>query len=132
MTARKLIALVLVLTFLGLAVDLRYEHAGVTAWWAWMPRVFPIVAFIFGLMCWVCWEAGDDGARSVLLGLFVACFVVAGLGFMAHCHCRPLEALKSVLMPDGSPEGPPLLAPMAFALIGTLGVLACWKNKNRG
>ena len=124
----KIVVLLLAATFVGLTIDLRYEHVDKVrrTWEAWIPIVYSgvmAVASVLGLSLW------KRGGRQVLLIGFALSLIVGGLGFWFHNKRHPVGDVITVLQAWTSPEHhsdrPPTLAPLFFCFLGVLGVLAC-------
>ncbi len=127
----RLLVLILTAGFALLVVDLRSEHVDVVRrhWTAWIPIVYS------GVMVAVCaagLAAWERSGRPMLLAAFASAFVVGGLGFWFHNHGHLISAVITVLdawvLPLHHEKGPPQLAPLSFAGLGLLGVLACLRR----
>lgn len=127
-TVNKLLALVLTAGFLLLVVDLRSEHVDVVRhhWTAWIPIVYSGIMVVLGGIGLATWERGG---RQALLAGFAVAFVVGGLGYWFHNDGHLIAPIVTVLqawvLHLHHNDGPPTLAPLAFAGLGLLGVLAC-------
>jgi hypothetical protein len=117
------------MTFAALLLDLRYDHNHVLRKhpYAWVPIIYSGLMFVAGLIGLAAW---DTWGRQALMVLFAAGFVVGVLGYYFHSGghlLHPLRLLFSVWggkHPDPV-EKPPVLAPLSFAGLGALGLLAC-------
>ena len=127
-TLNKVTVLVLIGGFAMLVVDLRAEHVDVVRhnWQAWIPIVYSGVMVLLGAAALAGWERGG---RQVLQIAFAAAFIVGGLGFWFHNHGHLVSAVITVLSAWTQPlhhqDVPPPLAPLSFAGLGLLGMLAC-------
>jgi hypothetical protein len=127
-TLNKIIVLILLGGFAALVVDLRFEHVDVARhnWQAWIPIIYSAVMFLPGAAALVGWERGG---RQTLMIAFAAAFIVGGLGFWFHSKGHPVSAVITVLSAWTQPlhhrNVPPPLAPLSFAGLGLLGMLAC-------
>jgi hypothetical protein len=128
--------------------DVRVEHNQVIreTWHAWIPIIFSFAMLIvipIGLYMW-----GRSG-RKILLTCFALSAVVGIAGFVFHMKENPAGAVQhtiSVLqqppavsnndrvtgnIPKAPPKRgqhwPPLLAPLAFAGLGLIGMVCCTK-----
>jgi hypothetical protein len=127
-TLNKLLVLLLAGTFLGLSVDLRYEHVDKVreTWIAWIPIVYSGAMAGVCLVCLLLW---DHRGREVLFGAFALSAVVGLLGFWMHSQGDPLARLAVVLDAwtqfEHHANTPPTLAPLAFCGLAPFGMLAC-------
>lgn len=128
--------------------DIRIEHNQVLIemWQAWIPVVFSLAMLVLiplGIFRW------RNAGRKLLLVCFLVSTVVGGAGAILHMKEKPAEAIQHVLsiwaqQPGVSPQvsvtgnstsgtpkrrehWPPLLAPLAFAGLGLIGMAACWQ-----
>ena len=127
-TLNKWVVLTLTAGFAAVVVDLRSEHVDVVRhhWTAWIPIVYSGIMVLLGGIGLAAWERGG---RQMLLAAFSLAFIVGGLGFWFHNHGHLVSAVVTVLeawvLPLHHQKGPPALAPLAFAGLGLLGLLAC-------
>ena len=127
-TLSKSIALVLVGGYAMMLFDIRSEHVDVVLhnWKAWIPIYYSITMLLVGSAAVARWERGG---RQVLLVAFCTSLIVGALGFWFHSHGQPISAITTVLGAWTEPlhhkDAPPALAPLSFAGLGLLGVLAC-------
>jgi hypothetical protein len=130
----RIMIFILANAFVGLAADIRVEHADAVheRIVAWIPIVYSAFMTIACLAAFVFW---NKTARRVMPVLFAAAFVVGGLGFWFHNHGN----IKGVITDSINawvdprmhlPDGPPEVAPLAFAGLGVLGILASLKRFN--
>jgi uncharacterized membrane protein len=129
-------ALILLLAgaFLGLMMEIRVEHVEVVHDHAiaWLPIVYSACMALACLAAFVFWS---KTARRIMSPLFLLAFVVGGWGFYLHNDGNLKEVAKTSLgaWTDPNmdhPDGPPQLAPLAFAGIGAVGFLASLKRFN--
>jgi 4-amino-4-deoxy-L-arabinose transferase-like glycosyltransferase len=130
----RIVILLLVFAFAGLAVDLRMEHVDVVRQRTigWTPIVYSALMALACLGAVIRWHRM---ARRILMALFALAFIVGSLGFYLHNNgnlARPpqldLQAWTDPAMKH--PKGPPPNAPLAFAGIGLLGIVACLERFN--
>ena len=127
-TLNKWIVLLLVSGFAMLLFDIRSEHVDVVRknWKAWIPIVYSGAMILVGLVALVRWERGG---RQVLLFAFSASFIVGALGFWFHTKGEPISGIETILAAWTEPlhhkDAPPALAPLSFAGVGLLGMVAC-------
>ncbi len=130
-TLNKAVVLVLALGFGVISVQVRFDHRSVIREnaIAWIPIVYSIVimiASVAGLLFW------SRGGRQVLLVGFLLAILVGLTGFWFHTNGRLIRSVQHEFsawvrkIPDE--DKPPALAPLAFAGLGILGVLACTKR----
>jgi len=132
----RVMVLVLAGGFGGLMMDIRVEHVdavhehGV----AWVPIVYSTFMTVACVAVCFFWNAV---ARRILIAFCLVACAIGGVGFYLHNHghlikvfTRSLAAWTDAGMSHS--EGPPQLAPMAFAGLGMIGVLACLEWFNRG
>jgi hypothetical protein len=130
-TLNKLVVLVLVGGFAMLVAEIRFEHVDVLRedWRGWIPIAYSALMVVLGLGGLAFWKRGG---RQVLLFAFAVAFVIGGLGFWFHTHGQPLPSLTYVLSAWTQQlrhqDGPPALAPLSFAGLGMIGVLACLRR----
>jgi len=119
-----------------LLVEIRFEHRAVLgeAWQSWIPLFYSggmVALGAGGLARW------HRGGRQVLRVGFAAAFLIGLLGLWFHSDGHPLSGVLQVLaawtLRPGANGGiklgaPPVLAPLAFVGLGSMGVLACsWR-----
>lgn len=130
--AQKL-AIVLLLGGLGLLlVEVRFEHQAVLAkkWQAWIPLAYTTIMLIAGPLGLFFW---NRGGRILLCAGFALAPLLGLVGFWFHSKADPWLALSKVykviwMMPGKIPldtDGPPVLAPLALAGLGMLGLVIC-------
>jgi hypothetical protein len=133
-TFSKLMVVGLLGALLLLLVEIRFEHRAALGedWQSWIPLFYSAAMLVLGAVGLARWDRG--GRRMLLVGFAVAC-VVGLLGLWFHSDGHPLTGVLQVLAawtlrPGASggikAGGPPVLAPLAFMGLGSMGVLACW------
>ena len=130
----RVLTLILAAAFLGLTTDIRVEHVEVVreTFLAWTPIVYS--AFM-ALACLVAILFWNPTSRRILQILFLLAFLVGGLGFYLHNKGHLTTVLTASANAWIDPKmkhsrGPPQAAPMAFAGLGLLGLLATLKRFN--
>ena len=130
----RILTLVLIPAFLGLASDLRIEHVEVVSMdsVAWIPIIYSLIMAMVCLLAVLLWRRA---ARLALLPLFLAALIVGGLGMYKHNRHHPDRILSDSTRAWTDPamkhpDAPPHTAPLAFAALGLLGVLATLKRFN--
>ena len=121
--------------FAGLTSDLRVEHVDVVREHAvgWVPIVYSGVMALACLVAAIVW---NDVARRVMIVLFLAALIIGGAGFYLHNHGKFARVWKRSVNAWVDPEmkhpdAPPQTAPLAFAGLGVIGVLASLKRFSR-
>jgi len=157
-TLNKLIVLLALGAFFMLMMELRFEHMDELGdhWQAWIPIVYSGAMIIVGFLGLYFW---DKGGRKVLFWAFAASIIVGLLGVWFHDKGKPWQSVTVVVeawqapivkhpkpnisatpsVPTPSPANPPKkkkkpkppLAPLSFAGMGLLGMLACWKKETQ-
>jgi hypothetical protein len=135
-TLSKLMVVALLGALSLLLVEIRFEHRTVLgeAWQAWIPLFYcggMVAVGAGGLARW------HRGGRRVLLVGFAVAFLIGLLGLWFHSDGHPISGVLQVLrawtLRPGADGGvkvgaPPVLAPLAFIGLGSMGVLACsWR-----
>jgi hypothetical protein len=130
----RVLVLVLANAFFGLMIDIRMEHVDAVheRGIAWPPIVYSGVMAIACLAAAVYWS---KTARLLLLPLFLLAFLIGGMGFYFHNQGHVSEVLETSVTAWTDPkmthsDGPPQFAPLAFAGLGALGVLATARRFN--
>jgi hypothetical protein len=130
----RIVILILAAAFFGLMADIRVEHIDIVriTWKGWIPIAFAAFMTLACLVAFFCWY---KIVRRIMLVLFLAAFVVGGLGFYFHngrgLARVPQDALHAWTNPDmRRVKGPPETAPLAFAGLGLLGLLASLDHFN--
>jgi len=114
-----------------LLVEIRFEHreALAEAWQSWIPLFYCGGMLALGAAGLARWHRGG---RQVLLVGFAAAFLIGLLGVWFHSEGHPLAGLFRVLaawtLRPGDAGGikigiPPVMAPLAFVGLGSMGVL---------
>ncbi len=115
-----------------LFVEIRFEHREVLgeAWQSWIPLLYCGAMLALGAAALTRWHRGG---RQVLLVGFAAAFLIGLLGTWFHSDGHPISGVLQVLaawaLRPGDAGGikmgvPPVLAPLAFVGLGSMGVLA--------
>jgi hypothetical protein len=130
----RVLAFILANAFFGLMIDIRTEHVDAVheRGIAWLPIIYSGVMAIACLVAAVYW---CKLARRMMLPLFLLAFVIGGMGFYFHNQGHVAEVLKTSVTAWTDPkmthsDGPPQFAPLAFAGLGALGVLASARRFN--
>jgi hypothetical protein len=119
----------------ALVIEVRWEHRVALGDepGAWVPLAYGALALLAGGPALLLFRRGG---RRVLAALFALALLVGVAGFLFHAQGNPLRSVQRVLaalpLPPGKDGGtpirsgiPPPLAPLAFAGMGALGLLAC-------
>lgn len=133
--AQRVVILLLLLGLALLLVEVRFEHQAVLGkkWQAWIPIAYSSIMLVAGGFSLIFWDRG--GRLMLKLGFGIAPLV--GLtGFWLHSKGDPWMAMCMVLkvicmVPGKIPldgGGPPVLAPLALAGLGLLGLIICQAN----
>jgi hypothetical protein len=120
-----------------LLLEIRFEHREALgeAWQSWIPLLYCGSMLALGAIALARWHRGG---RQVLLVGFASAFLIGLLGFWFHSKGHPISGLLQVLtawvLRPGDNGGikmdaPPLLAPLSFVGLGSMGVLACVGNR---
>ncbi len=128
-TLNRWAVLLLLFGYAGLFLEIRYDHNHVLLEKriAWTPIVYSAVMVVAGavsLSAWATW------GRPLMLWLFAAGLIVGLLGFWLHNMGHPFDGIGTMLSawagqhPDPTSR-PPVLAPLAFAGLGTVGLALC-------
>lgn len=120
--------------FAGLMVDIRLEHVEVVREHAiaWLPIIYAGFMAVAGNVAAFVW---NKAARRVMLLFFLISFVIGGMGFYFHNHGNIKRVVKASVNAwidptmDHSDE-PPQVAPLAFAGLAMLGILASLERFN--
>jgi hypothetical protein len=130
----RVLILLLAGAFVGLMVDIRVEHVDVVRERkiAWLPIIYAGFMTIASLVAFVFW---NKTTRRIMIPLFLLAFVVGGMGFYFHNHGHLKEVITTSVNAWTDPnmdhsDGPPQVAPLAFAGLGMIGVLASLRRFN--
>ncbi len=133
--AQRLAVLLLLFGLALLLLEVRFEHQAVLGkrWQAWIPLAYTSIMLIVGGVSLAIW--GRGGRLVLKLGFGIA-QLVGLIGFWLHSKGDPWMAICTVLkvvcmMPGKIPldgGGPPVLAPLALAGLGLLGLIICHVN----
>jgi hypothetical protein len=131
----RVLTLILAGSFLGLLGDIRVEHVDVVreTRLAWIPLIYSAAMAVACLLAVTFW---NKTSRVLIRILFFLAFIVGGLGVYLHNHGNFAKVLSSSVNAWTDPKmkhphGPPQTAPLAFAGLGLLGVVATLKRFNR-
>ena len=132
----RVLVLMLAGAFAGLMADLRVEHVDVVREHAvgWVPIVYSGVMAVACALAAIVW---NDVSRRIMIVLFLVALGVGGTGFYLHNHGKVVRVMKRsvnawVDADMKHSDAPPQMAPLAFAGLGVLGVLASLKRFSRG
>jgi hypothetical protein len=130
----RVLILILAGGFLGLMIDIRVEHVDVVRRHAiaWVPIIFSAFMTIACLTAFIRWT---QTARRIMLLLFLLALVVGGLGFYLHNDGNIQNVITTSINAWTDPKmkhskAPPQTAPLAFAGLGVIGILASLKRFN--
>ena len=130
----RVLILVLAGGFVGLMVDIRVEHVDVVRERsiAWLPIIY---AGFMTLACLVAFVLWNRTARLIMPVFFALAMVIGGMGFYLHNHGHLEKVIKTSINawidPDAShSDAPPQFAPLAFAGLGGIGLLASLRRFN--
>ncbi len=130
----RILIFVLAGAFVGLMADIRVEHVEMVHEnrIAWTPIVYSAIMAVFCLFSALFW---NRSSRLLMRMLFLAGFIVGGLGFYFHNRPDFARVLTSEIHawtdPQmAHPDGPPQTAPLSFAGLGLVGFLATLKRFN--
>ena len=152
-TINKLIVLALISAFAVLMLEIRFEHQMVLGEHtiAWTPIVYSGLMAVLSLATLFFWERGG---RQILFWAFVVALIVGVLGFWQHNEEHFGQRIAGVFTVWGNSTAehksdekkdiensanenkekhkdekasllPPVFAPLTFAGLGILGMLAC-------
>jgi len=133
-TLSKLMVIGLLGALSLLLAEIRFEHREALgeAWQSWIPLLYSGAMLAVGVAALTRWHRGG---RQVLLVGFGVAFLIGILGLWFHSEGHPISGMLQVLaawaLRPGDNGGikagaPPVLAPLAFVGLGSMGVLACW------
>lgn len=130
--AQKLAVVLLLGGLALLLVEVRFEHQAVLGkkWQAWIPLAYTAIMLIAGPLGLFFW---NRGGRFLLCAGFALAPLLGLIGFWFHSKADPWLALSRVynvvwMTPGKIPldvGGPPVLAPLALAGLGMLGLVIC-------
>lgn len=117
-----------------LLAEIRFEHRAALgeAWQSWIPVFYSAAMLALGVVGLARW---DRGGRWLLLMGFAAAYLVGLLGVWFHSDGHPVSGVLQVFgiwtLRPGANGGiqsgsPPVLAPLSFVGLGSMGILACW------
>jgi hypothetical protein len=130
----RILILILAGAFLNLLIDIRVEHVDVVRerTIAWLPILYSAIMAVAALFAAAFW---NNTSRRIMLALFLLAFVVGGTGVYLHNHGNLTKVLQTSVNAWTDPnikhvKGPPQIAPLAFAGLGLIGILASLKRFN--
>jgi hypothetical protein len=130
----RVLILILAGSFLGLMADIRVEHVEVVhkTRLAWVPIIYSAAMAVACVLAATFW---NDTARLLIQIVCLVGLIIGGLGFYLHNHGKIANAITSsadawIDPKMKHPHGPPQSAPLAFAGLGLLGVVATLKRFN--
>jgi hypothetical protein len=132
-TISKLMVMSLLGALALLLVEIRFEHREALgeAWQSWIPLFYSGGMLALGAAALARWHRG--GRQALLVG-FAGAFLIGLLGLWFHSKGHPVSGLLQVLaawtLRPGDNGGikmgaPPVLAPLSFVGLGSMGVIAC-------
>jgi len=154
-TLNKLIVALVLVAYFMLLMELRLEHMDEFGdhWQAWIPLAYSGIMIVIGIAGLWFWKRAG---RKVLFWAFAASIIVGLLGVWFHEKGKPWNGVAVIAQawqapivkkhhnkegqtPQPQKEAPkkdtkkkkkpkPPLAPLSYAGIGILGMLACWKD----
>jgi hypothetical protein len=130
----RVLILILAGAFVGLMADIRVEHVEAVRDHsiAWVPIIYCGFMTIACLVAFVFW---NPTMRRIMLPLFLLALVVGGMGFYFHNQGNFKRVIKTSVNAWTDPnmehsDGPPQVAPLAFAGLGVIGILASLNRFN--
>jgi hypothetical protein len=130
----RVLILILAGGFPGLMMDIRVEHVEAVREYsvAWLPIIY---CGLMTIACSIALRFWNKTARFIMLPLFVIAFAIGGLGFYFHNQGDLKKVIRSSVHAWTDPhmnrsDGPPQVAPLAFAGLGAIGILASLKRFN--
>jgi hypothetical protein len=136
---RGIVALVLI-GLLVLMLEVRFEHREVLAerWETYIPLIYCAGMLMLGAVGLYAW---DRWGRALLLVGFGLAFAIGAVGLWLHTDGHPARGIRRVLivwtLPPGDnggvkPQlsGPPVMAPLAFLGLGSIGMIACARRRS--
>jgi hypothetical protein len=130
----RVMILILAGAFGGLMMDIRVEHVEVVheQTVAWLPIIYAGIMTIACVVAFIFWKRT---VRLIMMVLFLAAMIVGGLGFYLHNEGNLSKVIKNSTSAWTDPqmkhpEGPPQTAPLAFAGLGVIGMIASMKRFN--
>jgi len=130
----RILIFVLAGAFAGLMVDIRVEHVDAVREHsiAWLPIIY---AGFMAVACSIAFVIWNKTTRRIIIPLFCLAFLIGGVGFYYHNHGNLRQVIKTSVSAWTDPkmnhsDDPPQVAPLAFAGLGALGVLASLKRFN--
>ncbi|HEX4797408.1 MAG TPA: hypothetical protein VH370_26675 [Humisphaera sp.] len=120
--------------FVGLMMDIRVEHVDVVhrRSVAWLPILYCGLMAVASVGATFVW---NSRARRLMIVLFLLAFLVGGTGFFLHNQGHIGEAITGPVHAWIDPkmshsDSPPQLAPLSFAGLGMIGILASLRRFN--
>ena len=133
----RLLMLVTLGAYLGVLTDVRLEHVDRVRhqWIPWIPIIYAGVMAVLCLIAVVAWK---PMTRRLVFWLSLLAFVVGGLGYWYHNDGNVVGPMTQAAGAWYDPavkhpeDAPPALAPLSFAGLGLLGLLASAKRSQMG
>ncbi len=130
--AQRVAAALLIAGFALLVLEVRFEHQAVLGkkWQAWMPIIYSASMLLGGPIGLFLWNRGGRICLSLafalapILGLFGFCFHSKGDPWLALCKVFNVISMIPGKIPMDT-GGPPVLAPLALAGLGLVGMVIC-------
>ena len=130
----RVLVLLLGGAFVGLMVDIRVEHVDVVRERsiAWLPIIY---SGFMAIACHVAFVLWNKSTRLAMRLLFLLALVLGGMGFYFHNHGNLKKVILTSIHAWTDPkmnhsDAPPQVAPLAFAGLGVIGILASLKRFN--
>ena len=120
--------------FAGLMIDIRGEHVDAVREHsiAWLPIIY---SGVMAIGCGASFAIWNSTIRRVMIPLFAVALFIGGLGFYLHNHGDLIQVIKTSVSAWTDPKAshsdePPQFAPLAFAGLGVIGIVASLKRFN--
>ena len=124
----KLLYLFLAFTFVGLLVDIRFEHRDVLGE-VWESNI-PLVTSMVGVVTAFLAMSKKAALRLVAGALFFLITLVGVLGVWEHTRFRPIMFTRYLNLAETDANGQrirggqrPSFAPMSYTLLGSIGIV---------
>lgn len=123
--------------FLMLLLEIRFQHraALIDDWRPWMPIVFCNLMIYLIPVAGIFWH---KGGKQILLCAYCLTIALGAIGVYVHSQGHLVERLVELLRVWTIPPGqaaeiaahyPPVLAPLAFMGLGSIGLLFCFDSQ---